>query len=83
MKQVGAVGLEVEAFASGVGGEQNAEGIFTWISIETALNLFPPGTTGQAIDNLDPVLGIISAFNSLFNDSFQPAFCALAIFGED
>ena len=42
VEEVGAVGLEVEAFAGGVGGEQDAQGVLRGVGVEAALDLLAP-----------------------------------------
>ena len=83
VEEVRAVGLEVEALAGGVGGEQDAQRVFGGIGVEPALDFLAPGATRQAVDDLDALVGAVGALDRLLEDRLQVALRALAVLGED
>ncbi len=83
VEQVGAVGLKVQPFASGVGGDQDAQRVFCRVRVEATLDFLAPGAANQAVNHLDALLGTVRAFDGLLQNGLQIAFRALAVFGED
>ena len=83
VEQVGAVGLEVQALAGGVGGEQDAQRILRRVGVEPALDLLAPRAAREAVDHLDALVGAVGALDRLLEDRLQVALRALAVLGED
>ncbi len=77
------MGLEVQALAGGVGGEQDAQRVFRRVGVEAALDLLAPGAARQAVDHLDALVGAVGALDGLLEDGLQVALRALAVLGED
>src|SRR5262249_2021895 len=63
VEQVGAVGLEIEPFASGVGGDQDAEWIVGGIGVESTLDLMSTGAARQAINDRDALIPAVRALD--------------------
>ena len=83
VEEVGAVGLEVQALAGGVGGEQDAQGVDGGVGVEPALDLLAAGALGQPVDHLDALVGAVGARDGLLEDVPQVALRPLAVLGED
>src|SRR5207249_2403108 len=65
VEEVGAVRLEVQALAGGVGGKQDAERILRGIGVEAALDLAAPDAAREAVDHLDALVGTVGALDRL------------------
>ena len=68
VEEVGAVGLEVQALAGGVGGEQDAQRVLGRVGVEAALDLLAPGAAREAVDHLDALVGAVGALDGLLED---------------
>ena len=63
VEEVPAVGLEVEALAGGVGGDQDADRVFGRVAVERLLDLLAlVGRRGAVVDR-DPLLGPVGALD--------------------
>ena len=83
VEEVGAVRLEVQALASGVGRDEDAQRIFGGIGVEAPLDLLARLAAGQAGDDRDALVGAIGRRDRLLEDLLQVALRALAVLGED
>ena len=83
MEEVGAMSLEIQAFPRGIGRQQDAERILCRIGVEALLNFFAACSTREAVDDLDALVGAVSALDRLFENRFQMPLGPLAILGED
>jgi hypothetical protein len=83
MEEVRAVRLEVQALAGRIRGEQDAQRVLRGVGVEPALDLLASAAAREAVDYLDALFGAIAALNRLFEDRFQIALRALAVFGKD
>ena len=83
VEEVGAVRLEVQALAGGVGGEQDAQRVLRGVGVEPALDLLAPRAAREAVDHLDALVGAVGALDRLLEDRLQVALRALAVLGED
>ena len=83
VEEVGAVGLEVQALAGGVGGEQDAQRVDGGVGVEPALGLLAAGTLGQPVDDLDALVGAVGARDGLLEDGPEVALRALAVLRKD
>ena len=83
VEEVGAVGLEVQALARGVGGDQDAQRVLRRVGVEAALDLLAPRAAREPVDHLDPLVGAVGALDRLLEDLLQVALRALAVLGED
>ena len=68
VEEVRTVSLEIEAFAGGIGGEQDAQRVLCWIGVEPTLNLLTATPSRQAVDNFNPLLRSVSALDGLLED---------------
>ena len=68
VEEVGAVRLEVQALAGGVGGEQDAQRVLGRVGVEAALDLLAPAPAGEAVDDLDALVGAVGALDGLLED---------------
>ena len=59
MEEVGAVGLEVQALAGRVGGDQDAEGMLARVGVEGELDGFPLVMRRRTVEDRDPVVGAV------------------------
>ena len=66
VEEVGAVRLEVQPLAGGVGGEQDAQRVARGVGVEAALDLPPPRPHGLSVDGLDTLLGEVGSGDGLF-----------------
>ena len=55
VEQVPAVGLEVQALAGGVGGDQDADRVLLRVGVEGPLDLLPLGLRRRAVVDRDPL----------------------------
>ena len=83
VEEVGAVGLEVQPFAGGVGGEQDAQGVARGIGVEAALDLLALRPDGLAVDGLDALLREVGAGDGLLEHLAQVALRADDVLRED
>ena len=61
MDEVGAVGLEVDAFARGVGADEDAQRLHVRIGVEGALDLLAAIRSGRAREDADAIVGAIGS----------------------
>lgn len=83
MEEVGIVGLEVQVFVGGVGGDEDAQWIFGWIGVEAVLDLFVGFVVGYVSDDGDAVVGVFGVGDCLVEDFDEVVFCVFVVFGED
>ena len=83
VEEVGAVRLEVEAFAGRVRGEQDAQRILRRTFLEAPLDLLAAGSAGQPVDHLDALVGARRALDRALQGLPQESLGALAVLGED
>src|SRR5262245_51631154 len=77
------MGLEVQALACGIRRKEDAQRVFRRTRVESALDLLAPHAAREAVDDLDPLVGLVGALNRLFKDRLQVTLRALAVLGED
>jgi hypothetical protein len=73
VEEVGAVCLEVEALAGGVGGEEDAQRVLRRIRVEAALDLLAALRAGQAVDELQAILRPLGSLDRLLEHGSQVA----------
>ena len=73
VEEIGAVGLEVEALAGGVGGDQDAQGVAGQVGVEAALELLSLRPHGLPVDGLNAVLGEVGPGDGLFEHRSEGA----------
>ena len=83
VEQVRAVGLEVQAFAGGIRGDENAQRVPGGVGVEATLHFLAARAAGEAIDHTDAFLGVVRVFDGLFQHGSQIAFGAFAVLRED
>ena len=83
MKEIGAVRLEVETLARGVGSDQDAQRIARRIGVESALALLSLRPHGLPVDGLDPFLRAVGAGDDLFEHLAEVALRADDVLRED
>jgi hypothetical protein len=65
VEQVGAVGLEVDALAGGVGGDQDAHRVLVGIGVEGVLDLLAGLVAHAAVEHEDALVGAVGAGDGL------------------
>ena len=83
VKEVGAMGLEVQALAGCVGRDQDAQGILRRIGVEPALYRLAPAPARQAVDDLDALVCTVGVLDGLLQDVLQIALRPFAVLRED
>src|SRR5688572_11314059 len=71
VEEVRAMRLKVQALASGVRCEEDAEWIFRRIGIEPPLDLLPMRAAREAIDDLNALISAVGSFDCLLEDRLQ------------
>ena len=83
VEEVGAVGLEVQPLAGGVGGDEDAQRVARGVGVEAALDLLALRPHGLPVDGLDTLLGEVGAGDGLFEHLAQVALGADDVLRED
>ena len=83
VEEVGAVGLEIESLAGGVGGQKNAERIAGGGSVEPSLDLLAARAGGEAVDGRDAIPGPIGGGDRRLEHRAEVALRAFAVLRED
>ena len=83
VEEVGAVGLEVQPLAGGVGGEQDAERVLGGRGVEPALDLAAAGAGDEAVNRIDALFGAVGVRDGSLQDVAEVALRALPVLGED
>ena len=83
VEEVGAVRLEVQAFASRVRGEQDSQWILRRTFLEAALDLLAAGPSRQPVDYLDALVGPVCPLDRAFQRLLQESLGTLSVLGKD
>lgn len=82
MEKVAAMPLEVQAFARGVGSDQDAERMVVGRGVEGPLDVLSTVGRGRTAEDCDPILGTLCMHDGLAQQALQPAPRVL-VFGKD
>src|SRR5207249_9935554 len=81
MNEPMAMELEVDAFARGVGREQDADRALRWVGLELRLDALSAIGVHAAVEHLDPVLHL--ALGQVLGETLVEVVLRVAVLGED
>src|SRR5688572_16145981 len=83
VKEICAMGLEVQPLPGGISGEKDAKWVLRRIGVEPLLDFLAPSAAREPVDYFDALVRSISALDRLLENRFQVPLRAFAILGED
>ena len=82
MEEVAAMPLKVQAFARGIGRDQDAERVVGGRGVECPFDILPAVGQSRTAENCDPILSALCMRDGLAQQALKPAPC-VRVFGKD